>query len=563
MLPSGNVVDFINIDGKELQISICDVANISIFVNAAELGLIGTESASQFNKDTTLIAKCREIRGKGAQIIGMCQDWRLVDEQSPGLPFVTIVAPPAVKSADLNARLTFMNLCHDTIAGTGAICLAACSKIPGSVVEKVMRSSSVEKGVFRILHPEGIMPIWVNAIVSKGLVTEVAFDILAFERTSRRIMDGTIYIPKKVWAGPQISKTKIVPKKTNLLMTGDINLLNVQDSTTPFRQITDHLKAADVVISNLECLLGLPIHSHSIQNEGFFADPTISTEVLRGGNISAVGIANNINYGAANIMASINTLNKAGIAHTGAGENIAAARKPVIVERAGIRYGFLQRTSVYWPTDHAADETGAGIAPLPGHTSYEVLMYRYHSRIPPVNRPGIPPIVTTWVDPEYLAQFTADIKALRPQVDIVVASCHWGLKQEVLTYMEQIAHAAIDAGADVVMGHGPHSPLPVGYHAGKPIFYGLGSFSFHMGHLGMAHGDWVGLLASLSLAKNPQKPEVSFRFARHNDHNETYLCHPGDEQGTFQWLEKASQKHGARLWIEGDSICVEQLEAMI
>ena len=243
-----------------------------------------------------------------------------------------------------------------------------------------------------------------------------------------------------------------------------------------------------------------PTKFHSIEHKGFYADPDVGIETtLRHGKIAAVGLANNINYGAANIFGFIATLDKAGIPHTGAGIYIAAARKPVIVERGGRRYGFLQRTLVYWPKDHAANTAWAGLAPLPGHTSYEVMMYRYHSAIPPINRPGIPPIVTTWADPDYLGSFTDDIKALRPQVDVLVASCHWGLGPEVLTYMEQIAKAAIDAGADVVTGHGPHHPLPMVFHAGKPIFYGLGSFSFHMGHLGMAHGNWVGLLASLGI----------------------------------------------------------------
>ena len=61
--------------------------------------------------------------------------------------------------------------------------------------------------------------------------------------------------------------------------------------------------------------------------------------------------------------------------------------------------------------------------------------------------------------------------------------------------MTEIAHAAIDAGADVVIGHGPHYSLPVEIYKGKPIFYGLGSFSFHTGHGGLKHGDWVGMLA--------------------------------------------------------------------
>ena len=65
--------------------------------------------------------------------------------------------------------------------------------------------------------------------------------------------------------------------------------------------------------------------------------------------------------------------------------------------------------------------------------------------------------------------------------------------------MTEIAHAAIDAGADIVIGHGPHYSLPVEIYKGKPIFYGLGSFSFHTGHGGRKHGDWVGMLARVTL----------------------------------------------------------------
>ena len=56
------------------------------------------------------------------------------------------------------------------------------------------------------------------------------------------------------------------------------------------------------------------------------------------------------------------------------------------------------------------------------------------------------------------------------QADIVVASCHWGLHKEVLAYMREIGHAAIDAGADLVIGHGPHYSLPVEMYRGKAIF---------------------------------------------------------------------------------------------
>jgi poly-gamma-glutamate synthesis protein (capsule biosynthesis protein) len=123
-----------------------------------------------------------------------------------------------------------------------------------------------------------------------------------------------------------------------------------------------------------------------------------------------------------------------------------------VVEAAGKRIGFIQRTSVYWPTDHEAGERSAGVAALRGITAYQVPLHKTRPEIPPVNRPGVPPIVVTWADRDYLARHRADLEELRKRADIVVASQHWGLGEEVLEYMTEIAHSAIDAGADVVIG---------------------------------------------------------------------------------------------------------------
>jgi len=140
---------------------------------------------------------------------------------------------------------------------------------------------------------------------------------------------------------------------STLVLTGDVNLMNVADPEVPFRRIAGDLRAADVVFSNLECCLHLPSSDRATFTEGFFADPAIGGEALRLAGFHAVGIANNVNYGAANIMASIERLEELGIAHTGAGRNRAAACAPAVVTRNGVRVGVLQRSSVYWPTDAA------------------------------------------------------------------------------------------------------------------------------------------------------------------------------------------------------------------
>jgi poly-gamma-glutamate capsule biosynthesis protein CapA/YwtB (metallophosphatase superfamily) len=337
----------------------------------------------------------------------------------------------------------------------------------------------------------------------------------------------------------------------SLILVGDVNLMNLDDPTVPFRRVGDVFADADAIFGNLECLLYHPPEGHSVEQEGFFADPAIAGEALRLGGFCAVGLANNVNYGGTAILGSIAQLDRLGLAHTGAGPDVAAARAPAIVERGGLRFGFVQRSSVYWPTNHEAGEKSIGIAALRAHTAYQVPAHKTRREIPPMNRPGIPPIIITWPDRAYLAAFTEDIAALRRQADIVVASCHWGLGEEVLDYMTEIAHAAIDAGADIVIGHGPHYSLPVEVYKGKPIYYGLGSFSFHTGHGGLRHGDWIGMMARVEV-EPARVQQASFRFVRHNDANETVLCPLAAEAETLARLTDRGARTGTQLEADGD-----------
>ena len=339
-----------------------------------------------------------------------------------------------------------------------------------------------------------------------------------------------------------------------MILTGDVNLMNVTDPTVPFAVVGEDLREADVVFGNLECCLTKP-HGHSVGNEGFFVDPEVGGEALRNGGIQAVGIANNVHYGDANIAASIARLDALAIPHTGAGKDLATARAPVVLERGGVRFGFLQRSSVYWPTNHEALPDAPGIAVIRGHTAYHVPYARLRPGMPPPNRPGVPPEIVTFADKTYLAAFAEDIAALRPRVDVLVASCHWGLGEEVLQYMTEIAHAAIEAGADIVMGHGPHYSLPIGIHRGKPIFYGLGNLSFHTGHGGRAHGNWLGLLVRAAAGRDGLT-DVRFRFVRHNQDNETFWCDLDEEGEALAELAGRSQPYGAKLARAGDEITV-------
>lgn len=335
-----------------------------------------------------------------------------------------------------------------------------------------------------------------------------------------------------------------------MILTGDVNLMGVDDPAVPFAQVRDEFLAADVVFSNLECCLYDPPGGHAVETEGFFASPITGGAALQAAGIAVVGIANNVNYGDAAITASIARLDQLGIPHTGAGTNVAAARAPVVVQRNGVRFGFLQRSSVFWPTNHEAGPSSTGIAVIRAHTAYQVPMHKTRPDIPPMNRPGIPPVIITWADTDYLRAFAEDIAALRSHADIVVASCHWGLHKEVLAYMRDIGHAAVDAGADIVVGHGPHYSLAVEMYRGKPIYYGLGSFSFHTGHGGRKHGDWIGMMVRVTDGGS------SFQFVRHNDRNETVPCRLADEAVELADIVRHSEPYGTRFAPKGDTVLV-------
>jgi poly-gamma-glutamate synthesis protein (capsule biosynthesis protein) len=102
-----------------------------------------------------------------------------------------------------------------------------------------------------------------------------------------------------------------------------------------------------------------------------------------------------------------------------------------------------------------------------------------------------------------------------------------------------------------VIGHGPHYSLPVEVYRGKPIFYGLGSFSFHTGHGGRRHGDWIGMMAQVEMEPGGVSG-ARFRFVRHNAVNETVACALAAEGATLDRITERSASLGARLAPEGD-----------
>ena len=266
------------------------------------------------------------------------------------------------------------------------------------------------------------------------------------------------------------------PGVTSVLMMGDTNIQLRERPETAFRDIMPTLAAADLRLLNLEG----PFAGGSDDRE----DPDIGHKNWRHSNpdqvaaltaagISAVGVANNVTYPRAALVRSLAVLEAAGVPYAGGGENLEAAHRPVVLETDdGTRVGFLQYAATVFPYDHAATPTLPGVAEIKVYTAYQ----------PPhqLDKPGQPPVVVTWLDEESEARMVEDVRRLAERVDVVVASYHWGVSgtSEPVDYQSAIARAVIDAGADVVMGHGTHRYQRVETYRGRPVFYGLGQGVF-------------------------------------------------------------------------------------
>ncbi len=130
-----------------------------------------------------------------------------------------------------------------------------------------------------------------------------------------------------------------------LMLTGDVNLMNVTDPEVPFARIVDTLRRADVLFGNLECCFYEPADGHSLEHEGFHAAPA-SARALAVAGYRAVGAANNVNYGAEAIRSSLRQLASLGIPCTGAGVDRRAARAAALAAPDRRRLAYRHATSV-------------------------------------------------------------------------------------------------------------------------------------------------------------------------------------------------------------------------
>ena len=235
--------------------------------------------------------------------------------------------------------------------------------------------------------------------------------------------------------------------------------------------VADLLGGADLAVGNLDTALtvrGYPREKLiNVRADGSVVAP----ELARVG-FDVLSVANNhsTDFGAVGLFDTLDALAGAGVRAVGGGADLAAAVAPAIVDAAGWRVGVSAWTAVL-PTGAAAGASRPGLAPLHVRTAYEVDPYLL------MEEPATVPTVRSSVAPEDLARACSAVGALREETDFVVVLVHWGggLSEGLAEYQRPLAHALLDAGADLIVGSHPHRVLGVERYGGKAILYSGGT----------------------------------------------------------------------------------------
>lgn len=257
-------------------------------------------------------------------------------------------------------------------------------------------------------------------------------------------------------------------------LVGDVNLRRCKESDeTCLDEVAGELSEADLRVGNLEGAFSSDQRELAYKPGWYHGQPEMAKCLV--GRFDIVACANNVHHGDA-IVESLAVLDDLGILHTGAGRDAASVRQPAITEVGGGRVGLLAYTSVFEPVGHAATASSPGVATIKAATAYEP-----NPRV--LQMPGAPAIVHTWADRGELDRAVQDVRSLKDAVDFVVVYLHFGVSMSgvVHDYQREIAHALIDAGADVIAGSHSHTLGGVEFYRSGLVFYSLGNFIFNVG----------------------------------------------------------------------------------
>jgi poly-gamma-glutamate synthesis protein (capsule biosynthesis protein) len=244
-----------------------------------------------------------------------------------------------------------------------------------------------------------------------------------------------------------------------------------EDPRECFARTRGLLTSADFAFCQLETSLAnsgvrLPQARHAVLTK-----PNVAP-AMREAGFTAVSFAGNhcLDWGNEAFFETIENLSTAGMDVIGAGANIVEARRPVIQEANGVRIAFLAYSTIL-PQSYWAEANRPGCAPMRAHTVYEAIEH---------DQPGTPARIHTYPHRDDLAAMCADIRAAKEKADVVAVSHHWGIHfipYVLADYQPDVGRAAIDAGADIVLGHHAHILKGIEVYHGKPIFYSLCNFA--------------------------------------------------------------------------------------
>jgi 2-methylaconitate cis-trans-isomerase PrpF len=208
-LPTGNLKDRVTLkDGRDIEISVVDAANPTVFVKASSLGMTGLELPQEIESSPEILAVVEEIRSQVAVWMGLVEKAEFAASQSPGLPkiglmtaatdYVTSDGKSVSKSqVELVVRMFSIRTPHKACQITAGICTSVASLLPGTIVSDLMevKASSTGRTEIRLGHPSGIMETVVHH--APGDATEILK--VSVVRTARAIMDGVVHVPAELF----------------------------------------------------------------------------------------------------------------------------------------------------------------------------------------------------------------------------------------------------------------------------------------------------------------------------------------------------------------------------
>ncbi|MGF1544453.1 MAG: CapA family protein [Parvularculaceae bacterium] len=341
----------------------------------------------------------------------------------------------------------------------------------------------------------------------------------------------------------------------SILLAGDANFQGREKPEDALRHVRATIAEADVTFLNLEGpFAGASTDSNApdVPHKDWQHSEPGQVAALTASGVDLVGVANNVTYPWPALMRSLAVLEEADVQWVGGGADLNAAHAPAVREIDGVVVGFLQYASTVFPFQHAAGETRPGGAHIKVHTAYQD-PEKY-------DKPGTPAKVVTWLDPASKARMTGDVAALKTRSDVVIVSYHWGLSNttEALDYQSDIARAVIDAGADVVFGHGPHRYQKVEIYKGKPILHSLAQLAFDDRRRDRRTRFREGLLARV-VADKEGLAAVSLVPTWRDDDNDVRLYDPRGGKGAelARLLISLSDETSPPLRISGPEIVIE------